>query len=193
MLEKFRDWVLSLAGTLGGLGLFVVAFFDSSVLTFPVANDLLVMQLSVLHPARMPYYALMATLGSLAGCLWLYFLAKKGGEVMFRKRAGARAERIRGWVARNSFLSLAIPSILPPPMPFKAFVVAAGVFQAPLRTFVLALALGRGLRYFALGYLAALYGADAYRYLRENRLEFFGIILLLILASYLLTRFIFRR
>lgn len=192
MLERLRDWALSLVSTLGGLGLFVVAFLDSSILSFPIANDLLVIHLSAKHPERMPYYALMATLGSLAGCIWLYYLAKKGGEVMFRKRTGPRAGRIRAWVARNAFLSIAIPSILPPPMPFKAFVLAAGVFQAPLRVFVLALVIGRGLRYFGGGFLAVRYGAAAGQYLRENRLEFFGVIFGLIVASYLLTRFVFR-
>jgi membrane protein YqaA with SNARE-associated domain len=185
-------WLASLVASVGGVGLFAAAFLDASVLSLPVINDLLVIHLSIQNPARMPYYALMATLGSLAGCLFLYYLARKGGEVMFRKRVGPRAERIRAWVQRNAFLSIAVPSILPPPMPFKAFVLAAGVFQMPRKIFVIALVAGRGFRYFAEGILAVRYGPDAVRYLRENKLEFTLIIGGLITASYLLTRFLFR-
>ena len=85
-------------------------------------------------------------------------VAKKGGEAFFHGHARHRADRIRKWVDDHAFLSVFIPAILPPPMPFKAFVAAEGVFQVPLRTFVLALLLGRGLRYFAEGILAIRYG-----------------------------------
>ena len=153
-LDKLPPWLQSLVGSLGGFGLFAAAFLDASFLSLPVINDILVIRLSIQNPAAMPFYAAMATLGSLAGCVVLYYLAKKGGEVMFRKKVGPRAERIRAWVERNAFLSIAVPSILPPPMPFKAFVLAAGVFQMPMRIFVVALVVGRGLRYFAEGILA---------------------------------------
>ncbi|MBI3405508.1 MAG: hypothetical protein HY046_08635 [Acidobacteria bacterium] len=192
-LAAITNWFLALTGSLGGLGLFLVAFLDASVLTFPVANDLLVIQLSAQNPARMPYYAVMATFGSLLGCIWLYYLAKKGGELMFRKRAGARAERIRGWVQRNTFLSIAVPSLLPPPMPFKIFVLAAGVFQAPLRTMCIALVIARSLRYFGEGYLAVRYGTEAAAYLRTHSLQFTLVVLGLLLASYLVTRWLFRK
>jgi membrane protein YqaA with SNARE-associated domain len=191
-LKKLNDWALALTGAYGGLGLFLVAFLDSSVLSFPIANDLIVIQLSIQNPAAMPYYALMATLGSLAGSVFLYFLAKKGGEAMFRRKAGARAERIRQWLGRNAFLSVAIPSILPPPMPFKAFVIAAGVFQIPMRTFVLALLVGRGFRYLAEGVLAVRYGSAAMEMLQRNKLLFTLIIIALIVASFLVTRLAFR-
>lgn len=190
---QLPSWLQTLVASMGGLGIFVAAFLDSSVLSFPVVNDLLVIHLSIQHPARMPYYALMATLGSLAGCLVLYFIARKGGEVMFRKRAGHRAGRIRGWIQRNAFLSVAIPSILPPPMPFKVFVVAAGVFSVPLRTFTLALLISRGLRYFAEGFLAVRYGNQAIQFLSQNKLLFTAIVIALILVSYFMSRLIFRR
>jgi membrane protein YqaA with SNARE-associated domain len=176
--------------SLGGVGLFTVAFLDSSVLSFPVINDLLVIHLSIRNPAAMPYYATMAALGSLAGSIVLYFLAKKGGEAMFRTRAGTRGARIREWMDRNSFLAVAIPSVLPPPMPFKAFVVAAGVFQVRLPVFVAALVVGRGFRYFGEGFLAVRYGQDAVRIISEHKLAFTGVILVFILLSYLVTRMI---
>jgi len=188
---KLPQWLAKLTATYGGLGLFAIGFFDSSVLSFPFVNDLLLVRLSILAPARMPYYAVMATVGSLAGCVWLYYLAKKGGEAMFRRSAGRRAERVRGWVLRNKFLSVAVPAVLPPPLPFKPFVLAAGVFQVPVRTFVVALLVGRGLRYFLEGFLAVRFGARAERYFLENKLELTVIILATVLATYIVVRWIF--
>ncbi len=192
-LDKLPHWLQVLVNSVGGLGLFAVAFLDSSVLTFPVINDLLVIHLSMKSPGRMPYYALMATLGSLAGSVFLYYLARKGGELAFRKRAGARAERIQAWVYRNGFLSVLIPAMLPPPTPFKLFVLAAGVFQVPLRTFAVALLLARSARYFGVGYLAVRYGAEASRHLAEHKLQVSLVALVVILAGYLLSRIILPR
>ena len=189
---KLPVWLQDAVASLGGFGLFLVAFLDSSVMSFPIINDLLVIHLSVRNPAAMPFYAVMATLGSLAGSIWLYYLAKKGGEAMFRRRAGQRAEPIRRWIERNAFLSVAIPSILPPPMPFKAFVLAAGVFQMPMRFFVVALLIGRGVRYFGEGFRAVRYGQDATRYLMQNKLEFTLSVLAVIFLMYLLMRLFFR-
>src|ERR1700682_723970 len=150
-------WLQAIVASAGGLGLFLIAFLDSSVLTFPIINDLLLMDLSVRYPARMPYYAAMATLGSVGGCLLLYYIARKGGEAMFRKNAGPRAERIQAWIERNGFVSILLTALLPPPTPFKVFVIAAGGAEVPVRTFVLGLIVARGLRFFAEGFLAVKY------------------------------------
>ncbi len=183
----------TLVGSLGGLGLFVIGFFDSSVLSFPFVNDLLLVQFTIQDPRLMPYYVMMATLGSLAGCFWLYFLAKKGGAAMYRRSAGNRGERIRGWVQRYKFLSVAVPAILPPPLPFKPFVLAAGLFQIPLDSFALALVVGRGLRYTAEGLLAMYFGRQAMRFLVENKLEFVLLVVFTIGISYGLWWWLFGR
>src|SRR5450631_3216718 len=94
-------WLQAIVASAGGLGLLLIAFLDSSVLTFPVINDLLLIDLSIRNPARMPYYAAMATLGSVGGCLLVYYIAKKGGEAMFHKNAGPRAHQIQVWIKRN--------------------------------------------------------------------------------------------
>jgi membrane protein YqaA with SNARE-associated domain len=189
---KLPAWLAHLVATLGGLGLFVVAFLDSSVLSFPVVTDLLVIEESIQNPARMPYYALMATVGSLAGCFWLYLLARKGGEAFFHSRAGRHAERARRWVDSNAFLSVFIPAILPPPLPFKVFVLAEGVFQVPMRTFVIALVLGRGLRYFGEGIFAVRYGESATQFLlahgRIAALFAVGVVLFLYAILHLMGR-----
>lgn len=190
-MQRFPLWLRALIASFGGLSLLIVGFLDSSVLSFPFVNDLLLVQFTIQSPSLMPYYVLMATLGSLAGCFWLYYLAKKGGEVMYRRGAGQRAERIRSWVRHHKFLSVALPAILPPPLPFKPFVLAAGVFQVPVGTFALALVLGRGLRYVLEGILAMRYGQQATHYLIENKLEFSLLVLVTIGITYGAWRWLF--
>ena len=187
---KSPAWLQRIVASMGGSGLFVVTFLDSSVLSFPFIADALLIELSIGNAARMPLYSFMAALGSLAGCIWLYLLAKKGGEVFFHRRAGKYAVKARRWVDHNAFLSVFVPAILPPPFPFKIFVLAEGVFQVPLRTFVIALLLGRGLRYFAEGIFAVKYGSQSLIFLTTHGPAFaiatFVILLLLYLASRLL-------
>jgi membrane protein YqaA with SNARE-associated domain len=183
---KLPPWLEHLVAALGGSGLFLVTFFDSSLLSFPLVADALVIEVSMHRPARMPYYCAMAALGSLAGCIWLYLLAKKGGEAFFKRRAGKIAVQVRHWVERNAFLSAFLPAILPPPVPFKPFILAEGVFQVPLRTFVLALLLGRGLRYFIEGILAVRYGEAVLVYLLTHKAGFgLGAIAIAALAYFL--------
>ena len=189
---KLPNWLVKITATTGGAGLLLVAFFDSSVLSFPFVTDALMIELSMSRPARMPYYATMAALGSLAGCIWLYLLAKKGGEAYFRRQAGKTAEKTKRWVQSNAFLSAFIPAILPPPFPFKVFVLAEGVFQVPLRTFSGSLLLGRGVRYFAEGILAVRYGAVVLQVMISHRAAFAFSIVVSLLVLYLATRLVFR-
>jgi membrane protein YqaA with SNARE-associated domain len=186
-------WLQAVVAATGGLGLFLIAFLDSSVLTFPVINDLLLIDLSIKNPARMPYYAAMATLGSVGGCLFLYYLARKGGEAMFRKHAGPRAQHIRAWIKRNGFLSILVTALLPPPTPFKVFVIAAGALEMPVRTFVLGLLVARGLRFYGEGLLAVRYGDQASHFLLTHKLEVTGATLGMVLILYLLSHLAFRR
>jgi membrane protein YqaA with SNARE-associated domain len=190
--SRLQHWIGATLPALGAGGIFLAAFLDSSLISLPLVNDFLLVEMSVMHPARMPLYAVVATLGSLAGCLVLFFLARKGGEVYFHRHAGGRAGRIRGWLQQNAFLAVAVPSILPPPMPFKLFVLGAGVFQVGLRPFSFALVAGRGFRYFALGFLAVKYGEQAQRAMVEHKLVFALAALAFVVLSYLVTRAAFR-
>src|SRR5262249_36159125 len=130
-LNKWKLKIVAFATTLGGPGLLLISFLDSSVLTFPIVNDLLLIDLSIQQPARMPLYAFLAASGSVAGCMVLYFLARKGGEAFFHRKAGAKATTIRAWVEKNGFGGMLMAALLPPPTPFKVFVFAAGVFEVP--------------------------------------------------------------
>ena len=168
-MSRIVNWVQTFALSIGGPGLFIVAFLDSSFLSLPEINDLLVIMLVIQHKERMAYYALMATLGSIAGCLVLYFLGRKGGEALVRRRfGGPRLDRAMGLYHRYGVLAVAIPAILPPPSPFKIFVLLAGVAGLPVAKFVTAIALARGLRYFGEGWLAVRYGDQAIALLEEN-------------------------
>jgi membrane protein YqaA with SNARE-associated domain len=191
-LDSLKQKVVAFAGGLGAPGLFLISFLDSSVLTFPVINDLLLIELSVQRPARMPLYASMATLGSVLGCVLLFFLARKGGEALFRRKAGARAETIRRLVEQNGFAGILAAALLPPPTPFKFVVLAAGVFEVPLVSFASAIALARVFRYFGVGWLAVRYGSQALPYLAQHKLQVVAAAAALVVVSYLLSRLIMR-
>jgi membrane protein YqaA with SNARE-associated domain len=192
-LSAWKQKIVGFAGALGAPGLFLISFLDSSVLTFPVINDLLLIELSIEHPARMPLYALVAATGSVLGCVLLYFIARKGGEAFFHKKAGDRAAAIRHWVEENGFVGMLIAALLPPPTPFKIFVFAAGVFEVPLWSYTSAITLARLIRYFGIGYLAIRYGNDALPYLKDHKLEATVVIVLFILLSYLISRVVLRQ
>ena len=192
-LNGWKQKVVAFAGGLGAPGLFLISFLDSSVLTFPVINDLLLVQLSVQRPARMPLYAFMAALGSVLGCVLLYFIARKGGEALFHRKAGKHAHAIRHWVEQNGFVGMLIAALLPPPTPFKIFVFAAGVFEVPLHSYTTAITIARLFRYFGIGYLAIRYGADALPYLMHHKLQVAAVVISLVIVSYVLSRVVLRR
>ena len=168
-MDRLLSWVQGFAVSLGGPGLFLIAFLDSSFLSFPEVCDILIVLLTVQHKARMPFYALMCTLGSVAGCLALYSVGRRGGEAFLKRRFKARnVERAMELFRRHGLLAVVIPSLLPPPMPFKIFVLAAGVARVRLIDFLVAVLIGRGIRYFGEGLLALWYGEQAIAFIRDN-------------------------
>jgi membrane protein YqaA with SNARE-associated domain len=191
-LNSWKEKIAAFAAGLGGPGLFLISFLDSSVLTFPVINDLLLIDLSIQHPGRMPLYALAAALGSVLGCVLLYFIARKGGHEYFHRKAGKRARAIRHWVEKNGFGGMLLAALLPPPTPFKIFVFAGGVFEVPLASFVSAIALARLVRYFGIGYLAMKYGHGAMPFLASHKWQFALGFLLFAAASYAVSRLILK-
>ncbi len=166
---KLQRALLALLGTIDGSKLFVVALFDSSFLSLPEVNDLLIISLSIKNPSNMLYYCLMTTLGSITGCLLLYVVGRKGGEVLLKRRfAEHQIERVSNWYSKYGVFAVMIPSILPPPTPFKIFVLSAGAFRVSLARFVFAITLGRGFRYFFEGFLAIRYGDRASEFMQRN-------------------------
>jgi membrane protein YqaA with SNARE-associated domain len=128
----------------------------------PEINDLLVVTSAASNPERGWLFALTATLGSVAGCSVLWWIGWKGEEDLLERRFGVhRVTRAREAFHRWDFLALAVPAILPPPMPFKIFVIAAGVFGFSFRRFVITLLVARGLRYAAWAAVGIWYGERA--------------------------------
>ena len=166
------SWVLKALAFSGSLSLFTLSFLDSVLLPLPSLNDLLLINLCIQSPPRMPFYVLLATVGSVSGSVLLYFIARKGEEAAFHKKAGSQAPQIREWIERNGFITLIIAALLPPPTPFKLFVVAAGVFGMPFRAFLAAMTVARALRFLGEGYLATRYGSQATRFLVEHSVAF---------------------
>jgi membrane protein YqaA with SNARE-associated domain len=168
-MGRFVGSIRSLALALGAPGLFLVAFLDSSFLPLPGITDVLLVVMVTRHRAGFPWYVAGAAAGSIAGCLVLHYLGRKGGEALVRKRfTGARVERAKAALQRHGLIAVLVPSILPPPAPFKLFVLLAGVVGISASRFAAAIAIGRGARYLALGVLALEYGDRAMAYLREN-------------------------
>ncbi|MPY88096.1 MAG: hypothetical protein GEU99_09250 [Luteitalea sp.] len=168
-MSGFVQWIESAAANWGGPGLFVVAFLDSSFLSLPQINDLLIIWMVTQQPQRLVYYATMQTLGSVAGCLVVHGLGRKGGEALLRGRfKSATVGRATALFERWGALALVVAALLPPPAPFKLFVLLSGVMRVKLRDFVTAVLVGRGLRYFGEGLLAFYYGAQAIEFLKAN-------------------------
>ena len=168
-MKSFITWIYGFALAIGGPGLFVIAFLDSSFVSLPQINDILVVLMVTQHKAWMPYYAAMATLGSVAGCYVIYYLAEKGGEAFLSKRVHAgHTERALALYRRHGLLALIVPALLPPPAPFKLFVLMAGVAEVPPVKFVVAIAMARGARYLILGVLAVWYGDLALELMRTR-------------------------
>jgi membrane protein YqaA with SNARE-associated domain len=184
--QKLQHYLLAMLGQIGGTKLFLIAMFDSSFLSLPEVNDILIVTLSIKNPSSMLYYCLMTTLGSITGCLILYAMGRKGGEVLLHKRfSREKVERVSRWYQKYGVLSVAIPSILPPPTPFKVFVLSAGAFQVSTGEFVLAITIGRGFRYFVEGILAIQYGEKAKDYMQQNYPAFAVIAISVILGGFL--------
>ena len=168
-MQSFIKWVYGVALALGGPGLFAVAFLDSSFISLPQINDLLVVLMVVENKAWMPYYAAMATAGSVAGCYVLYLIAERGGEAFLARRLKEHhVKRALALYRKRGVLALMIPAILPPPAPFKLFVLMAGVAEVRPMPFVLSIAAARGLRYLVLGALAVRYGDAALELMRTR-------------------------
>ena len=165
IVDKVRAYALAL----GGPGLFIVAFLDSSFLPLPGITDVLFVVMVVRTPRLMAVYVATTVVGSVAGCLTLYAIGKKGGEPLVTKRfTGPKVKNAIAALQRNGVMAVLVPSLLPPPAPFKIFVLLAGVVGISAVKFATAIAIGRGIRYVVLGVLAVKYGERAMTYMREN-------------------------
>jgi membrane protein YqaA with SNARE-associated domain len=174
---------------LGGWGLFPAAFLDSSFLSLAGGVDLWLISLCVFDPARMPVYVAIATVGSVAGCCALYFAALKGKEVFVgKKRPASDSARVRQRLEKYETLALMVAAVLPPPTPFKLFVLTSGVMKLRFSRFVSALLVGRTLRYFIEGVLAVHYGRQSWAWLLRSGPVLLGMMALVVVLALLARR-----
>lgn len=167
-MYRVLSWIQGvLIPLLGFPGLFAVAFLDSSFLTIPEINDVLVVSAALRDPSTAWMAVALTTLGSVAGGSVLWLLGRRGGEALLERRFGPeRTARTRAAYRRFGILALAIPALLPPPMPFKIFVLASGVFGFPFARFAVTLLLARAARYSFWAGMGMAYGHEALLILR---------------------------
>src|ERR1051325_875739 len=167
--EAISAWLRNTLLPYGGTGLMFLAMCDSSFVSLPEVNDLLLMTFTINDPGGMVKYTLLTILGSVIGCALLYSVGRKGGDAFLRKSfADERLAKVQSWYQRHGVLAVIVPSLLPPPTPFKVFVLSAGTFGISWPKFLIAVVIGRGIRYFSEGILAVMYGAAAIKFVQEN-------------------------
>jgi len=186
-LKNIVSFLYEFALALGGPGLFFIAIADSSFLSIPEGNDVLIVVLSTGQPwTVMVYYASMTILGSVIGCILLFTVGRRGGRFIRKRLNEKRSADIQRAYERWGLWSIIVPSILPPPTPFKIFVLWAGMFGVPYQRFILAVLIGRSVRYYMWGTLAVLYG-EAARHFLEHHIRTVGIVLFVVLVTVVLT------
>ena len=156
-LGRFSEYLL----TYGAFGLFVVALLDSTFVPLPSSADALMIVLSTAHPSWMLLYAFMATAGSAVGCWILYSISRRAGARALSRFSERKQNRVKYLIERYDMIAVLVATLLPPPFPFKLFVVTAGVFRFSLLRFMLAIVAGRAFRFLLEGYFAVRYGAEA--------------------------------
>ena len=163
-LSPVNKWLTRLSEyliTFGAFGLFAVALLDSTFVPLPSSADALMLLLSATYPSWMLFYALMATSGSAIGCLILYLISRRAGARALNRFSEKKQARVKSLIERYDMMAVLVATLLPPPFPFKLFVVTAGVFRFSLLRFMLAIIAGRAFRFLLEGYFAVRYGAEA--------------------------------
>ena len=168
-MNRLGDWLVQSVATLGPWGLFLVALGDSAFIPLPQGVDLLIITQAIAAPSTAYLAAALAVAGSLLGSFILYSMARRGGEVMLRKKASTGGvEKIRRQVDEYGALVLVLPTMIPLPLPMKLFVIGAGVFQMKRVHFLAAVGLARCVRYFGEAFVAVRYGDQTMDLFKEN-------------------------
>ena len=178
--------------SLGAFGLFAVALLDSALVPLPGGADAVMILLSAARPSWFPLYAAAATAGSTVGCVILYYISRRAGRRALEKFSEKKQARVKELVDRYDVLSVLVASVLPPPFPFKLFVVTAGVFRLSVARFAAAIAAGRAFRFLLEGYLAARYGERAKEILAQYY-PYVGLGVALALVAFFVARNLLKR
>jgi membrane protein YqaA with SNARE-associated domain len=189
-LKFFTKWLTRLSEyliTYGAFGLFAVALLDSTFVPLPSSADAVMLLLSTTNPSWMLLYAFMATSGSALGCWILYLISRRAGARALNRFSEAKQQRVKNWIEKYDAFAVLVATLLPPPFPFKLFVVSAGVFRFSLLRFMLAIIVGRAFRFLLEGYFAVRYGAQAKEILAKYY-PFIGLGFAVLIILYLVLR-----
>lgn len=157
ILARYTHFIWSVLEPLGSWGILVVAFMDSGAIGIPL--DPVVAGYVYAHPVKIWLYVFMAAVGSALGSLIPYGIGRAGGELLLLKHVDRqRFERLRDRFENQEFFAMMVPAMLPPPTPFKLFLLAAGVFEMRPALFMLAIFVGRVIRFLILGFLVVRFG-----------------------------------
>ena len=157
ILARYTHFIWSVLEPLGSWGILVVAFMDSGAIGIPL--DPVVAGYVYSHPVKIWLYVFMAAVGSALGSLIPYGIGRAGGELLLLKHVDrGRFERLRDRFENQEFFAMMVPAMLPPPTPFKLFLLAAGVFEMRPALFMLAIFVGRVVRFLILGFLVVRFG-----------------------------------
>jgi membrane protein YqaA with SNARE-associated domain len=178
VVQWLEQFVIGVPIYVAGPSMVVIGALDSSLLSLPEINDYLVVMRCANAPYEVFYFPLFAAAGSVLGCLLLYTIIRRGGQAVLRKRFRAEhLERVERTYARFGFLALAIPALLPPPMPFKIFVATAGALEYPRWRFVMTIMIARSLRYYIEGTLAVFYGKTVLDFIKNYGFTILAIVI----------------
>ena len=191
ILHRYTVLLWTLLKPLGAWGVFAIAAIDASFLGLPL--DPVVATYVYSNPHRFLLYVIMASAGSAVGSIVLYFIGYKGGEVLLEKKIPkAKFEKIRSSFDRHEFWALMLPAMMPPPFPFKLFVLAAAAFEMRFERFLLAIFAGRFVRFMILALLTIKFGPQAMEIARRVFLHHMPLVVGVVLAA-LIALLIWRR
>ncbi|HVX65798.1 MAG TPA: VTT domain-containing protein [Bryobacteraceae bacterium] len=185
-MRTFLGHIATTLFHLGGVGLFSLGVLDSSFLMMPLGNDLLIVALTASHHQRLPYYVLMATAGSVLGCLIVDWVSRKGGEAGLERRIPRRRlDYIKDKIEKRAGWAIMFASLMPPPFPFTPFVAATAAFQFPRGKLLGIIALSRLLRFSVEGVLAIYFGRRILAMAKSPEVEYavLGLIVIAIAGS----------
>lgn len=192
LVRWLHDFIREVPIYVAAPAMVLIGTLDSSLLSLPEINDYLVVARCYSDPKSVFYFPLFAAAGSVLGCLLLYTIMRRGGQAVMRRRFRAEnIARVERAYARYGFLAIAVPALLPPPMPFKIFVATAGALEYPRWRFMITIMIARSLRYYIEGILAVFYGRRVLGFIQDNGMFIMSIVAgvcLVGLAVYLLTK-----
>ncbi|GBC73430.1 putative membrane protein [archaeon HR04] len=183
-MDDLLRWTREVFMPIGDVGLFILAFIESSV--FPVPPDVLLIALALSNPALALYYATIATIGSVLGGVAGYYIGLKGGRRVAKRIFSERMiERADNYFKEYGVWAVLIAAFSP--IPYKVFTIASGIFRLSLKGFIIASIIGRGARFYAEGLLIMLWGEQILAFVDEN-LELVSLAIAGAIISYLVLR-----